>query len=796
MLGPSEWPSEGDAGCNEIMRQNIVRKQRTRRSLALVLGLVQLSSCSHPSPPAIPALSSLPNGTTAAPPRINGAIGAPAALPPAQTAFGHTEQPPAQSPPVEQGAGDISLDFADTDIREVVAQVLGMILKVNYTIDPGVHGTATLHTVRPLNRSELVPTLESLLAQNGAALVMNGSLYRVVPAAQAVATAAAGPGAAGAVIVPLQYASAEDLAKVMQPYVGEGGKIAADPGRNALLIAGEPAARDGLIGLVKAFDVDVLARQSYALLPVSSGDVKDFASALQDAFRGQNGGALAGLVRVIPLSRINAVLVVSSQPKYIEEARRVYTLIDRARRQTLRSWHVYYLQNSHSEDVAYVLQQAFTPGNVTAQPTAQRSSQFGQSGSGQSGIGQSGGGGMTGNGGGAGGLGGGSAGALGRGSLSGGISGSNQGPLGAQQPQSGNAPSGQQPPPPPPGANPLLGGLEQGGGEQTTDTLRVIPDDQNNSVLVYGTERELATMEAMLRKIDILPLQVRIDAVIAEVTLNDALQYGTQFFFKSGGINGILNTATQATNPANPGAATLNLSFPGFFVGGTGTGGAPFAIEALQQVTTVHVLSSPELLVLDNQPARLQVGSVVPYLSQTSQSTLVSNAPVINSINYQQTGVIMEVTPRVNSGGLVTLDVMQDVSSVATGITTPGIVSPTFNERNVNSRVVVQDGQTIGLAGLITDTTSLGNQGIPWLKDVPLLGLLAGNQNNSRQRTELLILITPHVIHDQRDARALTDDLRDQLINAAAVPNMLNNLRPSGQSDPSARLRRDLRLQP
>jgi general secretion pathway protein D len=777
------------------MRQNIVRKQRTRRSLAVMLGLVQMSGCSHPSPPAIPALSALPNGTTAAPPRINGAIGAPDALPPAQTSYGRTEQPPLQSPAVEQGAGDISLDFADTDIREVVAQILGMILKVNYTIDPAVHGTATLHTVRPLNRSELVPTLESLLSQNGAALVINGALYRVIPAAQAVATAANGPGAAGAVVVPLQYASAEDLAKVMQPYVGEGGKIAADPGRNALLIAGEPAARDGLIGLVKAFDVDVLARQSYALLPVSNGDVKDFASALQDAFRGQNGGALAGLVRVIPLSRINAVLVVSPQQKYIDQARRVYALIDHARRQTLRSWHVYYLQNSHSEDVAYVLQQAFTPGNVTAQPTGQRSPQFGQSGSGQSSIGQSGGG-MIGNGGGggAGGLGGGSAGGLGRTSLSGGISGSSQGPLGAQQPTTGTPPPGQQPPPP--GANPLLGGLEQGGGgEQGTDSLRVIPDDQNNSVLVYGTERELGTMEAMLRKIDILPLQVRIDAVIAEVTLNDALQYGTQFFFKSGGINGILNTGQTTTNPPNPSAATLNLSFPGFFVGGNGTGGAPFAIQALQQVTTVHVLSSPELLVLDNQPARLQVGSVVPYLSQTSQSTLVSNAPVINSINYQQTGVIMEVTPRVNSGGLVTLDVMQDVSSVATGITTPGIQSPTFNERNVNSRVVVQDGQTIGLAGLITDTTSLGNQGIPWLKDIPILGLLAGNQNNTRLRTELLILITPHVIHDQRDARALTDDLRDQLINAAAVPNMLNNLRPSGQSDPGSRLRRDLNLQ-
>jgi general secretion pathway protein D len=787
------------------MRQNIVRRPRPPRSVALLLGLMPIFACTHASPPAIPALSPLPNGTTAAPPRINGAIGAPDALPPAQVTYGRQQQPSSEVPAIEAGPGNISLDFADTDIREVSAQILGSILKVNYTIDPAVHGTATLHTVRPLNRSELVPTLESLLAQNGAALVTNGELYRVVPVAQAVATAATGPGTAGAVVVPLQYATAENLGKILQPYVGEGGKIAADPARNALLISGEPGAREGLIGLVKAFDVDVLAGQSYALLPVGSGGVKDFASALQDAFRGQNGGTLAGLIRVIPLSRINAVLVVSSQQRYIEEARKVYSLIDRGRRQTLRSWHVYYLQNSHSEDVAYVLQQAFTPGNVTAQPTSNTRSQ----------IGQSTGGGTLGNGGG--GLGMGSAGSLGRGSLSGGIGGGNSGfgggssgfgggnsgfgggssGLGGPQQSAGTPPpSGQPPPSAAPGANPLLGGLEPGGSEQGTDALRVIPDDQNNSVLVYGTERELATMEAMLRKIDILPLQVRIDAVIAEVTLNDNLQYGTQFFFKSGGINGILNTSPTQTTVPNAAASTLNMTFPGFFLGGSGNGGAPFAIQALQQVTTVHVLSSPELMVLDNQPARLQVGAVVPYLSQSSQSTIATNAPIVNQVNYQQTGVIMEVTPRVNSGGLVTLDVMQDVSSVETGvITTPGVNSPTFNERNVTSRVVVQDGQTVGLAGLITDTASLGNQGIPWLKDVPILGLLAGNQNNTRQRTELLILITPHVIHDQRDARALTDDLRDQLINAAAVPGLLNNLRPSGQPDPSARLRKQLQLQ-
>lgn len=239
-----------------------------------------------------------------------------------------------------------------------------------------MHGTATLRTQTPVARSQLLPALQSLLAQNGAALVQAGSLYRVVPAAQAAAVAAA-DGTAGIEPVPLRYASAEDLARLLQPFIGDGGRIAADAGRNVLLVSGSPDTRDSLVSLIRTFDIDVLAGQSYALLPVQNGGIKDFASALQDAFRGQSGGPLAGRVRVVPMERINAVLAIAAQPAEIEQVRRVFTLVERARARTVRSWHVYYLQNSHSEDVAYVLQRAFTPNNVTAQPSAPRRSQTG-----------------------------------------------------------------------------------------------------------------------------------------------------------------------------------------------------------------------------------------------------------------------------------------------------------------------------------------------------------------------------------------------------------------------------------
>ena len=784
-----------------------------------------LAGCERPQDAVIqpvPGSGIAANGTPLplsqpAPPRISGAVGPSTRGEAPGISFSAA---PGVTAPIPRGAeagGDISLDFADTDIREVASRILGDQLHVNYAIDPAVRGTATLRTARPLTRDQLLPTLEALLAQNGAALLQNGGLYRVVPAAAAAAgIAAGGAGTTGTVVVPLRYAGAEDLAKVLQQYVGTGGKVAADPGRNALLVGGDPGAREALLDIIRVFDIDILANQSYALLPVGSGDVKEFATALQDALRSGQGGALAGTVRVIPMARVSAVLVVAAQPQYIDGARRVFALVERRRGATIRTWHVRYLQYSHSNDMAYVLQQAFTPNNVTAQPSpppqsnslggsqSQQRGSFGQGGGG-GGIGSGGGGLGTGGsnvGGGAGGFGAGASGGFGGGG-SGGIGGGSGGGTlasnGGLPPPGGGAASITAP-----GSNPLLGGLGGGGsgdqsfgGRPAEDQLRIIPNPQNNAVLIFATQREEDTIEAMLGKIDILPLQVRIDATIAEVTLNDNLKYGTQFFFKSGGVNGALSTASQS-GIVDIGTAALNASFPGFLLtAGRGQGGAPLAISALQQVTDVQVLSSPELMVLDNQPARLQVGAIVPYLSQTSQSSISSNAPIVNSVQYQQTGVIMQVTPRVNSGGQVTLDIDQEVSDVAQGsVTTPGLNSPTFNERSVTSRVVVRDGQTIGLAGLIRDNATRDNSGLPWLKDIPILGALAGTQSNSRSRNELLVLITPHVIRDERDARALTEDLRDHLVNAAAVPDNLQGLRPSGSSDPNRRLRRSLRLQP
>jgi general secretion pathway protein D len=753
------------------------------RVLLLSTAVIALVGCkSHNQ-----GLESLPQSANdlagVASPRVNGVVTVGQGPQNPEIAEGRATSSPPGRGTQQTEAGDVMLNFADTDIKEVIRQILGDILHLNYVVDPAVAGTVTLETHQPVAKSQLLNTLETLLNQNGATLTQSGGMYRVIPSAVALTEPSmAGDVTFGSQIEELHYTSARDLARVLQPFVGDGARVIADPSRNALLISGEPGARSTIVNMVRSFDIDLLANQSYALFPVASDDPGKVATDLQKAFQTEGEGALSGLVRIIPMERVNAVLVVSSQRKYIDDARRLFQLVDRSRKVTARSWHVYYVQNGDSSDLANMLQRAFNPKEAAQDKSSSGSTAPGHqqakiSDSSQSGFNNSNNqsGGSTG--------------------APGGLGSSSTGGIGSTPSPSGGTPGS------PSGTS---GDTSNGGGggddlpmpveetdslsspsEENTNTIRIIANRKNNAIIYYATAEEASTIEGMMHKIDIVPLQVRIDATIAEVTLNDNLKYGTQFFFKNigTGIGGVLTNASNMTATGAP-----NGSLPGsVFTYTTPTAAA--TLSALQAVTNVRVLSSPQLLVLDNQMARLQVGDNVPYLTQSAQSTITDTADIINSVAYQETGVILQVVPRVNSGGLVTLDISQEVSDVA-ATSTSGIDSPTFSERKVRSHVVVQDGQTIGLAGLISDNTSRGNQGIPYLKDIPILGTLFSTQTNTRMRTELVILITPHVLQDQRDARSLTEDMREKLRNAAMVPQELQALRKGGSENPNARLTR------
>jgi general secretion pathway protein D len=720
-------------------------------------------------------------------PRISGAVEAERNEPPPPAVAAGVPQPAARQRLEAAGAGDVTLNFVDTDIREITRTVLGKILKVTYTIDPSVHGTGTVQTAAPVSRTRALALLETLLAQNGASLSVTDGIYRVT-GSQAAALSSNLVGGhdagAGTKVVQLRFASAADLANVLEPFVSGGAKIVPDPTRNVLLVTGDAATRNTLEEVIHAFDIDLLAGKSFALFPVDNDEEPEkMATDLSKVLLSGENGALASVVQVIPMDRINAVLVVSTQPRYIDDVRRLFALVNRVAAETVRTWHIYYVRNGQSSALEYLLQRAFTPDHVTS-TGASDTNRLGatvpgmQIGGMNSGSG-TGGGGMNG----------------GQSSM-GGAGGSGTGsPSGLQlaqqsgQQQSGAAPGGRQgrEGAAAPAATESLSSKEDGAKK---DTIRIIGDRGNNALLIYATPKEYGMIESMLHKVDVLPLQVEIDAVIAEVTLNDQLQYGVQFYFQSGGLLGALSQNTSAGSNGLP----FSVNFPGFVLSQT-SNQVQYTLSALQAVTTVKVLSSPQITVLDNETATLQVGDQVPYLTQSAsilEGATTAGAPIVNSIAYQETGVILQVAPRVNSGGLVTLDIAQEVSEPV-NTTSSSINSPTFSDRVIKSRVVVQDGQTIGLAGLISDNVSRSNGGVPLLKDIPLFGSLFSNQNNSRARTELLVLLTPHVDYDQRAMRALTDDLRSRLWHAGLVPQQLRNLAPSGSANPNGIITPDLR---
>jgi general secretion pathway protein D len=647
--------------------------------------------------------------------------------------------------------GDVSLNYVDTDVREIARLILGNILKVNYTIDPGFQGTVTIQTVRPLKHEELISTLQALLGQAGGQLTYENGMYRI--GAQGSDTdipplVGGGSLEAGSQAITLRYASAKQLATMLEAYAGDAVKITADPSRNVLVVSGSATARQNIVDLIRVFDVDYLAGQSYALFPAKNGDPAKLATDLQAALQLDSDGALSGVVKIIPVDQANAVMVVSRQPAYLDRVGHLIDQLDQVRASSGRSMHIYYLKNTQPTDLQPLLQRAVNPpgggggggeeaapGNLPPTATPARIGAAAQA-----------------------------------------PGASPQQPN--QLPGAAAGPATMTQGAPEPAAPTPSADSGQGTAGGDAKGPQIIADNLNSALIVVSTDSEYAMIEAAIRKLDVLPAQVLVEATIAEVTLNNNLQYGVQFFLnnKEGQIT-LSNAQSGSPTVITPGGTVTNAqdfpgllapNFPGFAVART-MGSVQATLQALKDVTNVQLISAPKLLILDKQPASFQVGDLVPTITQTATSVVTSGAPVVNNVQYQPTGVILNVTPRVNSGGMVTLDIEQEVSDVVQ-TTSSSINSPTFEQRKVKTKVVVQDGETISLAGLISQTKTTGNSGVPLLQDIPVLGGLFSTKTNNNDRTELLVLLTPHVITSQQDARALTEELKRKLSPSAILP--------------------------
>jgi general secretion pathway protein D len=661
----------------------------------------------------------------------------------------------ADANPSNQG---YELNFENAPIPTVAKTILGDILGVGYAIDPRVQGTVSLSSGRPVPKKDILFVLESALRVSNVALVREAGGYRLIPAAEAAGTGSI-EGASnleagyGVTVVPLQFVSAQTLTKLIDSFATKAGTVRADASRNLVVIQGSAADRRAAIDTVMSFDADWMRGQSVGIYPVTNSTPEPLIGELEKIIDAGEGGLSQNLVKLQPVARQNAVLVVTRRPELLKTVSTWITRLDKSGTAGT-GVKVYRMRYGDARQVAELLNEMFTGVSSSAGDTPSNQLVPGGGAVASSSNRPN----------------------LGLASQNGGAQ--QPGALGPSQPQSGGPNSfdarfgqaagarfAQNGPIAPSTFNPGAG-ASPGGASPILPGVRIAADAVNNAVLVYGNQENYRIIERTLQQLDRPQLQVAIDATIAEVTLNDTLNYGVQFFLKSSNLGlppnsgSIVNTTSDADAVAAAGSL-LSRALPGFnFLAGT-EAQPQVILNALHAVTDVKVLSNPSLVVVDNQFATLQVGDQIPVSTGTA-TVLSANNTVVNTVDYRNTGVILRVAPRINANGNVLLDIEQEISSVADNANATTL-TPTVSQRKVASSIAVASGQTVLLAGLMSQTQNHGRSGIPVLDQVPGFGALFSSTTGTAHRTELIIFIRPQIIRNGVDARRIAEELRSKM---------------------------------
>ena len=702
-------------------------------------------------------------------PQQSGAPTPPPKMAPGASFYGHetaVDAPAAGAHPADNGEG-YELNFENAAVTTVAKVILGDILGVGYTIDPRVQGTVTIASGRPVPKNDLVLVLENALRMSNVVLVADAGGYRLIPGgdAQGVGTTTAAndqQAGYGISAVPLRYTSAPTILKLLDSFAIKPGMARADTGHNLILVQGSGPERQTAVDAILSFDVDWMRGQSVGIYPIENAAPDAVIKELEKIMQSGDGGLNEGLVTLQPIARLNAVLVVTKKPNLLHEAALWINRLDKANNAGA-AVRVYRLRYADARQVAKVLSDLFgsksqgldsavnqiAPG---AGVTTTSTDALGTTGNGVSPFSSNG---QTGIGSTVGGTpGAGTVGAATTGAVLGGI-----GAASALGTQTGVGTQGT-------GQTGLAGDLTGTGQQQGTTSinipgLRIAADVANNSLVIFANQENYRLIEQTLGQLDRPQLQVAIHATIAEVTLNNDLQYGVEYFLQGNSVSFgfTTNSSTPNLGPILPGANLI-----------LGPEASPkVVINALRTVTDVKVLSAPSLVVVDNQVASLQVGDQVPVSTGTASvlaSATTSGNTIVNSISYLNTGVILQVLPRINANGNVNLQIQQEISGVENNANA-ATLTPTVSQRKIKSAVSVASGQTVLLGGLITETQSRTRNGIPVLEEIPILGDAFATNDRSTTRTELIIFIEPQIIRDSLDASKVAEELRAKLRGSA-----------------------------
>jgi general secretion pathway protein D len=641
--------------------------------------------------------------------------------------------------PSGYAAGDgVTLNFEQASLPEFLRVVFESILNENYLIDPAVSGSVTLHTSRPVTQDTVLPIVEAVLEQNGAALIRDEGMFKVVPLGEA-ATASGAPAVGryassrrkgyGIQVVPLEHVSAAELEDVLGPFVPQGSAISVDRARNVLILSGPRYRLDDLLATVRTFDVDWLKGMSFAMFRLEYADAVSVVEEIETLIDTGGETPLAGIVRVIPIARVNGVLVITHRPDHLDSIQRLIEEFDWGLEGSSgRRLFVYELENGKAENIASVLQQIF--GQKELEDTS--SGEFAVPGSPSSVFRR--------------------AEVITRPPPEPGMSGANR----VVRPSATVTAAT-------PGAEPGAGsaGSEDGIAAESQGEITIIADQDNNAILVMATQQDYHAIEATIRRLDVPPRQVLIEATIAEVTLSDTLAYGVRWFLEKSDFNLGFNAPVPGT------AGGPGLAFA--FFDESSDLSAFFDVLATQ--SDVKFLSTPQVMVLDNQTANIRVGDQIPVTTRSSQSTTNPDAPIVTEVQFRDTGTLLTVTPRINEGGQITLEISQEVSIPGAEPAVGGGGNVAIAQRTINSSVIVQSGQTVVLGGLILETTTNGKSGVPGLMNIPGLGALFSTNTTDTFRTELIITVSPRVIEDPREMQKITEELRSRMAKANDYEN-------------------------
>jgi general secretion pathway protein D len=644
----------------------------------------------------------------------------PEALPPAPPPSPSTPSSPPPSPPVRppetSGAPGVVFNFDNADLYEVI-RVMAEIMRISYIIDPRVKGVVNIHTVGQIPSEDVFPIFQSILKLNGATAAKKGNIYEIVPFGDAKKLSVSPstkiePGRPPSEerytiqIISLKYIPVTEVSKIIKPFLSDGADIIEHPPNNILIINDIASNIRKSLDMISLFDTDIFAEMRVRIYPILNADVTEIAKEMERIFTSFEVSLKSGRgvgITFTPITRINSLLVVSSIPNVFEKVEGWLKELDKTPTEgTKLSVFVYYVQNSKAKDLAEVLKQIFVAAKEKKAEFRER----------------------------------------------------------VVTPE----PSARGVRPTTPAPTPTTPREEAGAVPE--GEINIVVDETNNALVIRAFQRDYRTILETVKKLDIYPKQVLIEVMLAEITLDDTTQFGIEWSrWLSSNPPNAQEVVLGARPPADPFSQALSAFGLRYSIVELG-GRVSAAIKAAATRGRLNVISSPNILASNNKEAKIQIGTSQPILTSTySGTTTTTGTPGVieGTIEYKDVGIILTVTPRISDGGLVTLEISIEDSTVDT--TALGTLSniPVFKKKTAKTVLSVLESQMIVIGGLIEDSKNVQKSGIPLLSRIPILGALFGAQTYTISKTELILLMLPHIVTDHTQSRAVTEEFKDKV---------------------------------